>query len=145
MSGTGVLHQTELNNQQARSSVTQKKTALLVLTQDLQVKKLIENFMVHNRLYATFADSAAVGAQFLKTQPLPDVLILDLTISHAEAIDFLRQMRRRAEFARLPVLVLTDVPDPDRVKEALAAGANRYLTKLFVGRNLLSTLEEMVR
>ena len=53
-------------------------------------------------------------------------------------------MRARDQFAKLPVLVLTAVPDPDQVRGALQAGANRYLTKLFISKNLLKTVQEML-
>jgi DNA-binding response OmpR family regulator len=72
-------------------------------------------------------------------------VIIDLTMEDKEQpLEFLRQMRARIEFSKLPVLVLTAVPDPDHVKAALQAGANRYLTKLFAATNLVSTVKAML-
>lgn len=120
-----------------------KKTRLLVITQDDDVKKLIDTLILHDRIQAAVIDTPLAASHFLKNNPLPDILVLDLTVSETESVEFLRQMRVRSKYAALPVLVLTDIPDPTLVREALQAGADRYLTKLFVSKNLLSTLDDM--
>ncbi len=121
-----------------------RKAHLLVITEDGNVKNLIERLIEHQRIHALVIDSVQAGAQFLQSNPLPDVVVLDLTLPDNHALLFLQQLRSRVEFAKLPVLVLTAFPDPDEVRVALEAGANRYLTKLFINKNLLSTLDEMV-
>ncbi|MCC6802188.1 MAG: response regulator, partial [Anaerolineae bacterium] len=57
---------------------------------------------------------------------------------------FLEQLRRHSKLAHLPVLVLMSFPDPEQVRQALNAGANRYLTKMFMGKNLMTTVHEMI-
>jgi two-component system chemotaxis response regulator CheY len=81
---------------------------------------------------------------FLKANPIPDLLILDLNLQDNRVLQFLQQVRKQTDLANLPVLVLTDFPDPTQIREALQAGANRYLTKMFVGSNLLHTIREML-
>ncbi len=124
--------------------MTQKKACLLMVTQDADVKKLVETLIEHRRVQGDFTTSVQAAAHFLQNNPLPDVVILDLSLPDNNALLFLEQLRHRDEFKQLPVLVLTDFPDPDQVRDALGKGANRYLTKLFINRNLLSTLDEMV-
>jgi DNA-binding response OmpR family regulator len=123
----------------------QKKTDLLVVTQDPDFKKLIQNLVNREPINAAVSDGSSEAARFLLRNPLPDAVIIDLTMDDKEQpLEFLKQMRARIEFSRLPVLVLTAVPDPDQVKTALQAGANRYLTKLFAGTNLVSTVKAML-
>lgn len=124
--------------------MTQNKARLLVITQDIDFRQLIENLMRHERIQAAVIGSVAHAAHFLRGNALPDLVVLDLSMPNEPAIAFLQQMRHRDEFSRLPVLVVTAFPDPDLVREALQAGANRYLTKLFAAKNLLSTVEEML-
>lgn len=124
--------------------MTQKKACLLMVTQDADVKKLVETLIEHRRVQGDFTTSVQAAARFLQNNPLPDVVILDLSLPDDTALAFLEQLRNRDEFKKLPVLVLTDFPDPDQVRDALGKGASRYLTKLFINRNLLSTLDEMV-
>jgi twitching motility two-component system response regulator PilH len=124
--------------------MAQAKPRLLVVTHDVELKGLMDTLMRHGRIQAAVTANVAHAAQFLRSNVLPDVLVLDLTMPDGHLLDFLRQMRERAEYRNLPVLVLTDIPDPDLVRTALQTGANRYLTKLFVAKNLLSTVEEML-
>lgn len=122
----------------------QKKTDLLVITQDGDFKRLIQHMVSREPMNAAVSDSATEAARFLLHNPLPDVVIIDLSMVDEQPLEFLKQMRARVEFSKLPVLVLTAVPDPDQVRTALQAGANRYLTKLFAGTNLVSTVKAMV-
>jgi DNA-binding response OmpR family regulator len=123
----------------------QKRTDLLVVTQDPDLKRMIQNLVNREPINAAVSDGSSEAARFLLRNPLPDAVIIDLTMEETEQpLEFLRQMRARIEFSKLPVLVLTAVPDPDQVKAALQAGANRYLTKLFAGSNLVSTVKAMI-
>ncbi len=124
--------------------MTQYKARLLVVTQDSDLKRLIESLMQHERIQAAVTGSVAHAAHFLRGNALPDVIVLDLATPGEPTLEFIQQLRGLGEFARLPVLVLTAVPDPVQVRAALQAGANRYLTKLFAAKNLLSTVEEML-
>ncbi len=122
----------------------QKKACLLMVTQDEDVQRLVQTLIEHRRVQGDFTDSAQAAARFLQNNPLPDVVVLDLSLPDNTALLFLEQLRQRDAFKGLPVLVLTDFPDPDQVRDALGKGADRYLTKLFINRNLLSTIEEMI-
>lgn len=123
----------------------QKRTDLLVVTQDPDLKRMIQNLVSREPINAAVSDGSSEAARFLLRNPVPDAVIIDLTMEEKEQpLEFLRQMRARIEFSKLPVLVLTAVPDPDQVKTALQAGANRYLTKLFASTNLISTVKAML-
>jgi len=124
--------------------MTQTKTQVLLVAGDTDVKNLIHDLLNYDQIQTAVTETLAKAAQFLQSNPLPDLLILDLSSTDAESLDFLQQMRAHDEFAKLPVLVLTAVPDPDQVRGALQAGANRYLTKLFISKNLLKTVQEML-
>jgi DNA-binding response OmpR family regulator len=123
----------------------QKKTALLVVTQDPDFKQMIQQLVNREPIIAAVSDGSSEAARFLLRNPLPDAVIIDLSMDEEQQpLEFLRQMRARLEFSKLPVLVLTAIPDPDQVKVALAAGANRYLTKLFASTNLITTVKSML-
>lgn len=124
--------------------MAQAKPRLLVVTNDADIKRLMDTLMRHGRIQAAVTANVAHAAQFLRSNANPDVVVLDLSMPDGNLIDFLRQMRARTEYRSMPVLALTEVPDPDLVRMALQAGANRYLTKLFAAKNLLSTVEEML-
>lgn len=128
----------------ATGTLGQATARILVITEDAEVKKLLNNLMLHSRIQAGVTESTWNAARFLSTNPAPDVVVVDLDLPESLTLEFLRQLRQRKELAALPVLVLTSFPDPTQVRQALDAGANRYLTKMFMAKNLLATVQEMI-
>ena len=127
------------------ATIQQTTARVLVITQDASVKSFIHSLMLNKRILAGVTDSVDIATHFLNTNEAPHIVIVDLELPEGRALEFLKQMRRRNHLANLPVLVLTSFPDPQQVREAFDAGGNRYLTKMFMGKNLLSTLHEMLR
>jgi DNA-binding response OmpR family regulator len=118
---------------------------VLVISADDEVKTFINNLMRINRIRAGLTDSIENASHFLNTNVPPDAVILDLEPSETLALEFLRQIRRHETLVKLPVLVLMPIPDPTLVRQALDAGANRYLTKAFMSQNLLPTIQEILK
>ncbi|WP_104668411.1 winged helix-turn-helix domain-containing protein [Ensifer adhaerens] len=70
---------------------------------------------------------------------VPDVLVLDWSLSGISGIDLCRRLRTLPETISLPIVLLTDVADNDERIAGLAAGADDCLVKPF------STMEFVVR
>ena len=60
-------------------------------------------------------------------------------------IDGVEVTRRLREWSQMPILVLSAVGEEDRKVEALAAGADDYVTKPFGPRELIARLEAVLR
>ena len=56
-----------------------------------------------------------------------DVILMDIAMPHRDGLDVLRQLK--AEFARLPVLMLSTYPDKQYAVRSLKLGASGYLSK----------------
>ncbi|KSV92912.1 MULTISPECIES: winged helix-turn-helix domain-containing protein [Sinorhizobium/Ensifer group] len=70
---------------------------------------------------------------------VPDVLVLDWSLSGISGIDLCRRLRTLPETISLPIVLLTDIADNDERIAGLAAGADDCLVKPF------STMEFVVR
>jgi two-component system phosphate regulon response regulator PhoB len=125
--------------------VESKPIRILVVDDDPELLQLIKVLLERIQAETITAENAKAAAQILRTPPLPDLLILDLMLPDISGIEFLRQMRARAAFDGVPVLVLSALIDPLHIKEALEAGADRYLTKPYIANNLLSAVQEILR
>lgn len=62
-------------------------------------------------------------------QPLPDLVLLDLSMPRVDGLSVLRQMREDPDLRHLPVVVLTSSSRPEDVDAAYALGANSYVNK----------------
>ena len=118
---------------------------VLVVDDDPELCELVQTLLGRIGVETASAGSAAEAAQQLKKATLPDLMILDLMLPDVNGLEFLKQMRARSMFDNIPILVLSALVDPDLIKHALDAGADRYLTKPYLANNLVSTVQELVR
>lgn len=63
------------------------------------------------------------------TTPLPDLVLLDLSMPRVDGLTVLREMRKNPSLASLPVVVLTSSSRPEDIDAAYAYGANSYVVK----------------
>lgn len=90
-------------------------------------------------------DEAADGAEALAycTGAMPDVLLIDWNMPVMDGLSFLRRLRELPGGDRPKALFCTIETRPDRIAEALAAGADDYVMKPFDGEILQSKLAEV--
>jgi len=89
-------------------------------------------------LARTLADARAA-----LSDSLPDALLLDLHLPDGSGVDLLRELRRQAAGAALPVVVLT-AEGEDRVLAELRRLGAAVLTKPFSPSKLTAQLAEML-
>ena len=87
---------------------------------------------------------AATGEEALDLAAVkpPAAAILDLMLPDIDGVEVTRRLR---EWSKIPILVLSAVGEEDRKVEALAAGADDYVTKPFGPRELVARLEAVLR
>ncbi len=121
------------------------KPRILVVDDDPSLQKLVVLLVERAGMEALSALNATEAAQILRNPPLPDLMLLDLMLPEVSGIDFLRQMRAKPVFEKLPVIILSALADPSQIREGLDAGADRYLTKPYLANNLIKTIHEVLK
>ncbi len=59
----------------------------------------------------------------------PDLIVLDMNIGGYQGTALAEQLRQNPDIAAIPVVMLSADPSTEAQQRALAAGAERYLTK----------------
>jgi len=59
----------------------------------------------------------------------PDLVLLDLVMPKMERMQVLKKMKEDSETKNVPVVILTNLSDYERISEALSLGAKDYLVK----------------
>jgi len=121
------------------------KPRVLVVDDDPSLQSLIQALLKRAGMEPIPAVTATEAAGILRQKPLPDIVLLDLMLPDVSGIEFLRQMRTKAVFDDLPVVILSALADPDQIREGLETGADRYLTKPYIANNLTKTIEDVIR
>lgn len=75
----------------------------------------------------------------------PDVILLDVMMPHMDGITACRHLRADPVTADLPVIMFSAKANWSAIEEGLEAGANEYLTKPIGRKELLQTIEQVVK
>lgn len=68
-------------------------------------------------------------AQLAQGGPLPSGVLLDLNMPGRQGFDILIELRQRAEYEAVPVIILTSSDDPVEKRRAAELGAVAFVTK----------------
>ncbi|MFC4125625.1 response regulator transcription factor [Nocardia rhizosphaerae] len=74
----------------------------------------------------------------IRSDDPPDVVVIDPDLPDGRGLELCRTLRTR--FADLRCVVLTSSTDPDRLADAMAAGASAYVVKDIVGIDLAAAI-----
>ena len=77
-----------------------------------------------------------------RNNPVPDLIVLDLSLPDGSGFDVLRWISRRDELKNIPVIVFTASTDPEHARMAAEFGVRRYLEKPTHLANLVATIKE---
>jgi len=107
------------------------KHTLLVVEDDKTLCKLLGEILVAAGYHVHFAATRTeINAEVNKT-PLPDLMLLDVSLPDANGLKILAKLRSHPKFADFPVIMMTGRSGATDVMQGLAAGADGYVTKPF--------------
>lgn len=95
-------------------------------------------------LAVRMAPSAEAARLQLEAGPLPDVLLLDVTMPLVDGPTFFRELRREPAFDTLPVIFMTARTSLEDVESYLAMGAAGVLAKPFDPMRLAKQVSEIL-
>ena len=93
---------------------------------------------------STQAASGLEAIERLAIEPV-DLMVLDLNMPDMHGMEVIDFVRKHQAYRDIPIVVLTTKGDESSRKEALAAGANRYLTKPFDPRQLADVVDSLLK
>ncbi len=118
-----------------------ERPRVLVVDDEPQIVRALKVILRDGGYDAIPAESVEEALDRAAVRP-PDAAIIDLVLPDGNGIDLCRRLR---EWTAMPIIVLSAVGEEDAKVEALAAGADDYVTKPFGPRELLARLEAALR
>jgi DNA-binding response OmpR family regulator len=114
---------------------------ILAVDDEESILKVVEYALVQEG-FEVHTASDAQGAEFLFTQVVPDLVILDVMLPGKSGFDVARELRARSN---VPIIMLSARADEvDRIL-GLEFGADDYVTKPFSPRELVSRVKALLR
>ena len=81
----------------------------------------------------------------LKTQRLPDIVLLDIMLPDGNGLRMLAGMRQHPRLSMLPVIMLTALTGAEDIQFGLDLGADGYITKPYSKNLLVDTIRQVLR
>ena len=90
-------------------------------------------------------DRAKSLSRYLREEPRPDLMLLDVNLPDGNGFDILAQLRGRPEFATLPIVMLTARTELVDIRNGLALGADGYITKPYSTAQLSEVVSHVLK
>jgi DNA-binding response OmpR family regulator len=82
----------------------------------------------------------------LAEKEIPDLILLDLILPKMEGIEVLKKIRENPKTKDIPVIVLTNVDDFEKLEKSLELGVKAYLVKTdFTLEEVLQKIKEELK
>ena len=120
------------------------KSSILIVEDDAALAELLEwNFRAEG--YDVRRTGDGEEALLMVREQVPDAIILDWMIDHIPGIEVCRQLRKREESKRVPIIMLTARGEEEDRIRGLKTGADDYVTKPFSPQELMARVEALLR
>jgi two-component system, OmpR family, phosphate regulon response regulator OmpR len=115
---------------------------IIVLDDEAELRNMLQRFLTGHGFEVRVVEDSKRLDRYLQREPY-DLLVLDLMIGEENGLEICARLR--AEGQTLPILMLTAKGDPiDRVV-GLETGADDYLAKPFLPRELVARIRALLR
>jgi CheY-like chemotaxis protein len=102
---------------------------VLIVDDDVRNVFALTSALELHGMRVLYADNGAEGMRLLTEHPEVDIVLMDAMMPDQDGYETTQMIRRVQRFADLAVVFLTAKAMPGDREEALAAGANDYITK----------------
>ncbi len=124
---------------------TNNKYKVLLIEDDKTFIDLLRNKCIDAGFDIQVAENGAQGLK-LAIESHPNVIVTDLTMPIMDGFEFLKQLREDSWGKKVPVIILSNYGDFDRISKALDIGAFYYLVKSDVEpKDVLSYIEKAIK
>ncbi len=117
---------------------------ILVAEDEAHIRRVLEALFESRSFAVDFAENGTDALERLAGKDAYDLVILDLMMPGASGLQVLSGLRRLDHRRDVPVVILTAKgQDTDR-EEAMALGADDFITKPFSPKRLLGRIDELL-
>ena len=119
------------------------KPVILIVNDERPYVDLLGELLEKYGLEAHTAYDAG-DALFRLRAKKPDLILMDLKMPQMDGLSLIDRLRSNRKWQKIPIIVVSAKTGREDQQAALEAGANRFLTKPFSSKDLVSVLGEFV-
>lgn len=115
---------------------------ILILDDEAELRNMLQRFLSAQGFEVRVASESKQVDRYLQREPF-DLLVLDLMLGRESGLTVCQRLRNEGQ--TLPILMLTAKGDPVERVTGLEAGADDYLPKPFLPRELVARIRALLR
>ncbi|MEJ0021957.1 MAG: response regulator [Candidatus Doudnabacteria bacterium] len=108
--------------------MSEKKTKILIVEDEEILLTALSEELTQEGFAVAGAKDGVEGVEKAVSEK-PDLILLDLVMPRLDGIGALKKMKENPVIKEIPVVILTNLSDYDKVSDALSLGAMDYLVK----------------
>jgi len=120
------------------------KATILVIEDDPDIQELVA-YSLGKEGYTVVAATSGEKALELLGKTNPDLVVLDIMLPGIDGTDVLRELKRDATTASIPVIMVTAKSEDADVVSGLELGADDYVAKPFSPKVLIARIRALLR
>lgn len=126
------------------STIEKQKTKVLVVEDEADIRRILRD-LLESQDFQVF--DLATGHAILHQIDLfhPDVLLVDQMMPGLSGTEIIAQIRKDPKHGRLPIIMVTGLSGEEDKVRALDLGADDYMTKPFLPKELAARINALVR
>lgn len=102
---------------------------VLIVEDDTFLVRAYEVMLTSQGFGVSVVTDGEAALEHLRSEELPEVMLLDLMLPKLSGFEVLEQMQQDTKLAKVPVIVLSNLGQPDDIERAKALGAKDYFVK----------------
>lgn len=101
---------------------------ILFIEDEFGLQKSVSDFLGEKGYKVIHALDGEIGINLAKTEK-PDLILLDIILPKIDGFEVLKELKKDKKTKDIPVIVLTNLENPEDIEKSLSLGANTYLVK----------------
>jgi len=101
---------------------------ILLVEDDAFVSDIYQTKLAHEGFEVIVSRNGLEAVKKLE-ELVPDLILLDIIMPYMDGIEVLKKIKSNEALKEIPVILLTNLSEKEKIDEALGIGANDYLIK----------------
>lgn len=111
---------------------------IMIIEDDYETQLIFAEFLRSEGFDVAAVSHGKEALEYLNDHPLPNLIIMDLTLPHMSAEDFVSELRKGDARSTIPLMIVSGKAEIAEYKEKL--GAQTYVKKPFDMDHMLKTI-----
>ena len=127
-----------------RRSGAPESAPIVVVEDDEDMRALLDKFLTSQGFQVRLAADIDQFKQAMRPAPMPRLVLLDIELPRVSGLRILSALRQHPQTAALPVIMVTARSESKDLTQALALGADGYLSKPVSAASLRSVIDKVL-